>query len=258
MAGVDRRRRRLRAVRHQPDVALVGGRQVPDAREVSFTASDGVRVYADTYIAHRRAAPFIILFHQGGGDARGEYGPIIPWLIDSGFNVMAVDQRLGGDRFGGTNRTQAGTGDQEYSYCEAYPDVEAALRYVKESFDAEPVVWGSSYSATLAMRLAAEHPGDVAAVLAFSPAGGEPMKGCEPGDYLDELSVPLLIFRPAKEMELPHVREQAEAFRRHGIEVFVPQFGVHGSSMLVPERVEGPVEEARARVLKFLRGISGN
>lgn len=50
--------------------------------EVSFEATDGVTVYGDVYMADGipKSAPLILLFHQGGGDARGEYMPLVSRL----------------------------------------------------------------------------------------------------------------------------------------------------------------------------------
>ncbi|HJQ39309.1 MAG TPA: alpha/beta fold hydrolase [Thermoanaerobaculia bacterium] len=197
----------------------------------------------------------VLLFHQGGGDVRGEYGPLIPWLLESGFDVVAVDQRLGGDRFGGTNRTAARVAEKQYSYCDAYHDVEAALDFSRKTFGVKPIVWGSSYSAALVIKLAASRPNDVAGVLAFSPAGGEPMQGCDVSAYAADVKAPLLVLRQRREMEIPWIQAQNELLKTTGISVYVPPNGTHGSSMLVPERVEGPVDEARQTVLRFLESV---
>jgi dienelactone hydrolase len=140
------------------------------------------------------------------------------------------------------------------SYCDVYPDLEVALRFVRrEGFTGKIVAWGSSYTATLAIRLGADHGDEVAAVVAFSPAGGEPMAGCEPGPLVTRLKVPLLVLRPPAEMELDHVRDLADSLARYGHALFVPERGVHGSSMLVAERVGGSVEGTWDRLLHFLR-----
>jgi pimeloyl-ACP methyl ester carboxylesterase len=223
-------------------------------REVQFTTADTVRVTADLHVGPGpRTGPMLLLFHQGGASARGEYGPIIPRLLSAGYHVLAVDQRSGGDRFDGVNRTMRDLRSRTSSYCDVYADLEAALRFVRrEGFTGKIVAWGSSYSATLAIRLGADHGDEVAAVVAFSPAGGEPMAGCQPGPMLTRLKVPLLVLRPPAEMELAHVRELAESLARHGHQLFVPERGVHGSSMLVAERVGGPVEATWDHVLRFL------
>lgn len=251
-------RRRIPWVRFALVMTVIPGvmaTQGTSPREVQFRTADTVRVTADLHVGPGpRTAPMLLLFHQGGASARGEYGPIIPRLLAAGYHVLAVDQRSGGDRFDGVNRTMRGLGRSSSSYCEVYHDLEAALRFVRrEGFTGKIVAWGSSYSATLAIRLGADHGDEVAAVVAFSPAGGEPMAGCQPGPMLTRLKVPLLVLRPPAEMELDHVRDFADSLARHGHALFVPEHGVHGSSMLVAERVGAPVEATWDRLLHFLR-----
>ncbi len=231
-----------------------------EAREVRFEASDGVSVFADIYLAENQDndAPLILLFHQGGGDARGEYGPLVGRLNDAGYHALAVDQRSGGDRFGQKNRTASAFGDQEISYCDAYPDLEAALRYADEyGFNGPRVAWGSSYSAALVIKLAAEHADDIDVVLAFSPASGDAMAGCRPDQYSANVSQPLLALRPIGEMEVPSVPPQLQAFRDQGHQTYVADPGVHGSSMLNAERVGADTGETWDVVLGFIeRGLA--
>lgn len=224
------------------------------AEPITLETSDGITVYGDLYRANRdTSAPVILLFHQGGGDARGEYGPIVQRLVTAGYHALAVDQRKGGDRFGETNRTVKGLSDTEYGYCDAYPDLEAALVKVRElGFNGSIVAWGSSYSAALVFRLAAENPDDIAAVLAFSPASGGPLADCAPGLYSADLEMPVLALRPMSEMDVPSVPPQLERFRNDGHAVYVADPGVHGSSMLVPERVGADTEETWSVVMAFL------
>ena len=225
------------------------------SKEVTFKTEDNVQIYADIYESPQgKEAPLILLFHQGMGDARGEYGSyIVPRLVEKGFNVIAVDQRTGGDWFKGTNRTVAGLRGKEYHFCDAYPDVKAALEYAKKSgFKGKRFAWGSSYSATLVLRLAGEYPKDLTGVLAFSPAGGEPMRGCQPADYVAAVKLPVLVLRPASEMMTEISKQQFEIFKKYKFETYVAANGVHGSSMLNPERVTGGVEDHWKRVFDFL------
>lgn len=228
------------------------------AREVSFEAADGLRVFGDLYeCAKDRHAPILLLFHQAGGDARGEYGPIAPRLVEAGYHVLAVDQRVGGNRFGGTNRTMAGVEAKDLGYCDAYPDLEAALAWAAaEGFDGPRVAWGSSYSAALVLRLAAAHGDELAGVLAFSTALGEPMKGCDPGESAPRVTIPVLALRPSNEAKAGYVREQVASFEKLGFRTFTAEHGAHGSSMLVASRVDGDVEPTWREVLGFLAGLS--
>ncbi len=232
------------------------GAQAPPS-EVRLETSDGVTVFGDVYrTSVASELGFLLLFHQGGGDARGEYGPLVPRLLEAGFDVLAIDQRRGGTRFDGENRTLAGIGDTEYGYCDVLPDLEAALDHVRSlEPNGRPVLWGSSYSGALVIQLAARRPDEVAGVIAFSPASGEPMDGCRPEGWSQELAVPLLVLRPASEAEIPSVADQLDTFRTQDHQTWVADPGVHGSSMLNPDRVEGDVEPTWTVVLTFLETL---
>jgi dienelactone hydrolase len=147
--------------------ALSGAAQQADAVPVTFAATDGVTVHADFSSEAGARRPLILLFHQAGAN-RHEYDPIAPRLNDAGFDTLAVDQRAGGSAFGYKNETAEGVGD-DAGYQAAYQDMEAALAWAKAQGARQIVVLGSSYSSSLVFVLAADHPGDVTAVLAFSP-----------------------------------------------------------------------------------------
>jgi pimeloyl-ACP methyl ester carboxylesterase len=227
-------------------------------REVRFDAPDGAKLHADIHPgAAGPGAPVLLLFHQGGGDARGEYAPIIPQLLTHGFNVVAVDLRGGGDRFGTPNRTVDNWKGQKVTYCDEYADVHAALRYLDTTeLTGKRVLWGSSYTGALVIRLAAEHPSAVAGVIAFSPAARGPMESCRPELYVDRITVPLLVVRAKAEVAALVDDLQRLVERRGGtFHVAVP--GAHGSSALVSSRVGDNVEETWSVVWRFLEQTSG-
>ena len=232
----------------------------PASKEVTFKAKDGVTLYGDVFLSKKgKEAPLIMLFHQAGGDARGEYGPIVPRLLEQGWNVLEVDQRSGGSRFGNVNRTVAALEGKQYSYCDAYQDLEAALQYAKYAgFAGKRFAWGSSYSAALVIQLGAKHPKDLAGVLAFSPATGGPMADCKPEQFVPNLKIPVLALRPASEAKLKSVQHQIGLFHDHGIRTYVADPGVHGSSMLVPERVGSETGKTWNVVLQFIRSVLDN
>lgn len=223
-----------------------------DAQEVEFGATDGAVVFGTWHLTSSEPSAVIIALHQGGASGEGEYGPIIPRLLETGQNVLTVDLRAGGDLFGGLNRTVQARG-VESEYCEAQSDIEGALAFVRRTVPGVPVIlWGSSYSGALALRVAAEHPAGVAAVLAFSPASGPPMASCRAEDVASMVKVPVLVVRPRSETEREPVVEQLEIFRRAGHHIYVADPGTHGSSTLVTERVGAPATAAWDRVLRFL------
>ena len=235
-----------------PFVAMAGG-------EVTFETADGVQIFADVHeAASGRSAPIVVLLHQARGNGRGEYVTLAPELNALDVNLLVVDLRNGGDGFDNVNRTVAALETSDYGYCDAEPDVAAAAEYVRaEGFDGPLFVWGSSYSAALAIRYAAKHPGDVAGYLAFSPASGEPMAECMPEDGAENANAGI-VFRPEREMELEHVAAQFEVLKGKGATTVIVPNGVHGSSMLVDERTEHDMSAYRAQAFEFIRSVAAD
>jgi pimeloyl-ACP methyl ester carboxylesterase len=140
-------------------------------KSIDFPTSGGFAARADVYDSANPAATWILLFHQAGW-SRGEYREIAPKLVDKGYRVMAVDQRSGRAVNGVRNETHRRAVQEKLGtdYLDAYGDLQAALTHVRTKLGAKRVVvWGSSYSASLVLRLAAEHPSEVSAVVSFSP-----------------------------------------------------------------------------------------
>ena len=225
---------------------------------MSFVTADNIVVYGDLFEVDKSNTT-ILLFHQAGANALSEYGSIIPHLIEMGYNVMAIDQRSGGQRFGGYNRTVAELPTSRFGYCDVYPDLIGSINYLKEhNYSGKKIVWGSSYSAALVIKLASDHPEEIAAVLAFSPASGEPMNDCKPEQYFGALPMPVLILRPQREADIESVKYQLELAKSQGHQTYVANPGTHGSSMLVKQRVGGDVSATWEVVADFLERISTN
>ena len=224
-------------------------------KQVTLTASDGVKVYADFYPATSNSQPYIVLFHQAGSN-RAEYAPIAPRLVKLGFNCLAIDQRSGGDLWGQQNETVARVGHNG-KYPDALKDLEAALAWARSSGNRGKVlVWGSSYSAALVFLLAAEHQQEVAGVLAFSP-----------GEYLDapdavrdaaaEISVPIFVTSAKDRQEIAAAKSILAVAPAQQKTQFVPHIaGVHGSSTLREDRNRGGESENWQAVEEFLDNFS--
>lgn len=210
----------------------------------------------------------ILAFHQAGASS-AEYLPIAPELVALGYDVLAIDQRVGGNAFSGENKYAAeyakvwrkkasttsptkATGKLAKSrlqkakgppYLEAWPDLVAALDWAQAQKYRDVVLWGSSYSAALVIKLGAARP-HVRAVLAFSPGeylkrgiGGGPAVVTQAASVYPRFrdSPPVLVVTPPKERE--RVQRIVSALGRKG-STFFPAGGVHGSSTLVLSRCE--------------------
>ena len=236
----------------EQEVTVIPEKEEQPTTEISFQTPDGITIIGDQY-GNNKEAVTILLFHQAGSNARGEYGTIIPRLVNAGYTVFAFDQRSGGQQFGSFNRTIVDIDHNKYGYCDVYPDLNSALDFViNQGYSGKKIIWGSSYSAALVIQLANKRPEDVTAVLAFSPASGKALDSCNPDQFVEGLKAPLLALRPANEMEYEKVKVQLEMIKGFGHETFVAKNGVHGSSMLVEARTESDVSEIWDVVLAFL------
>jgi len=218
---------------------------------VELRAADGVVVHGLLHAAAAdRSAPIILLFHQAASNA-AEYQPIAPRLAALGYHALAIDQRSGGRRFGRDNRTVQAKG-KSTAFGPAYRDLTAALAWARERGHERVIVWGSSYSAALVFRLAAEHPDELAAVLAFSP--GEYMGGKSTvARWAREVTVPVFVTSAPKEAEAAAAIALAvgEKAQQH-----VPAKGVHGSSILRPDRNPTGHQAVWTAVEAFLRRVT--
>jgi dienelactone hydrolase len=202
-----------------------------DRTEIEFPSDDGLIVTADLYQAHGTpGTPFIVLFHQAGS-SRGEYRTIAPRLNELGFNAMAIDQRSGKAYGGVRNETtrRARKAGKPRRYKDATPDLRAAIAYAKENSPDSPIIiWGSSYSSSLVLKLAAE-PGLADGVLAFSP--GEYFGGSWIRDTADDITIPTFITSAKNETS-----KWRKIFNAVGTDKKVgfkpPIQGRHGSSAL--------------------------
>lgn len=238
-----------------------GGASPAPAAEVAtvVTAADGTAVHVYEYRPSSRSRGLpLLMFHQAGGDARGELGPIARRLAAEGRRVFTADLRSGGSRFGGTNLTAAGYKGPQQGYCHVYPDLEAALDHVRKKTGKRAIVAGSSYSGALVVQLAARRSNHVAGFVSFSPAGGPAMAPCEPEPHLASLRVPGLAVRNrTSQPPPPWMAESNRRWRAAGVPVMEIEAEGHGASLLLPERTKGDVDSIWRAFRAFLARVDG-
>lgn len=223
---------------------------------VQFKSSDGVAIFGTYYAAASSSRPVILLFHQAGSN-HFEYAPIAPKLVAAGFSCLAIDQRWGGEMWGHTNETVKKLGHTETAVdqvTDLEADLDAALAWARTHNPHHKfILWGSSYSASLVFVVAAQHPDEVAGILAFSP-----------GEYFD--SHPTMIEDAAMKVRVPvfvtsendtdQLRQATKIFdavsSRDKVH-YKAQFAVHGSSTLRTDRDAKGAAANWAAVMKFLK-----
>ena len=143
-----------------------------DPETLTFTSLDGLTVTASPYIAHKTTTrPFILLFHQAEW-SRGEYRETAPRLNKLGYNCLAVDLRAGEEVLGVENLTAGRAREMgaKTRFVDAMQDMVAAIEFVEKSYrPPNLILMGSSYSASLALKVGARYPQQVDGVIAFSP-----------------------------------------------------------------------------------------
>lgn len=208
-----------------------GGEATPKTtagKSVTITASDGMKVNASFVKGGDKGV--VLMFHQAGSNLH-EYNPIAPRIAERGWDCLQVDQRAGGEMWGEKNAT-ASTSEGE-DYIGAYPDLVAALKWAEDQGYKRIVAWGSSYSASLVLRLASEH-GSVDAVVSFSPGEYFDEKGLVAG-WNAKVEVPCFFAATSEELiadVFAIVDTKPKTPGREQDIVFGTKDGVHGSSAL--------------------------
>ncbi len=181
---------------------------------ISFPSIDGLQITADTHIEHPdKKIPFVVLFHQAHWSRRGEQQEIAPKLNQLGFNCMAVDLRSGKEVNGVVNVTmpRAKAENKGTTYVDALQDMEAGLKYARNHYAEDKVIaWGSSYSAALVLKIAADRPELVDGALTFAP-----------GEYFKRLGKPRTwVQDSAKKIKIPAFITSARREKKPWSDIF--------------------------------------
>jgi alpha-beta hydrolase superfamily lysophospholipase len=220
-------------------------------QDLTLKTEDGVTVFGKLYSAEHPKA-IILLFHQAGSNS-AEYAPIAPKLVDMGFSALAIDQRAGGNMFDHVNQTIKHLGHAT-DYLDAQKDLDAAFAYAKQQ-NLPIVIWGSSYSSSLVFLLAARHPGEIKALLSFSPGEYLGQDGMvQAAAAKDDL--PIFVTEAKDKEEIakatPIFTASPAAFKVQ----FIPAVaGVHGSSTLRADRNAKGMAENWQAVTTFLNKV---
>ncbi len=217
-------------------------------KTVTFDSEDGLQMTADQYHI-KLNKPVIILCHQAGW-SRGEYKEIAVTLNELGFNCIALDQRSGGSVNGISNQTAANARAEGkgQTFLDAEQDIRAAITKYAAEYNQNVILWGSSYSSSLALKVAAEND-KVDKVLSFSP--GEYLPGVSVANTVKVLDKPA--FLTSSKSEAGQTKAIFDNIKSTDKTQFVPNgAGRHGSSALWTS--EGDNAEYWVAVKAFLAG----
>ncbi len=128
--------------------------------EVKLKTSDGWTIVGDLYQPSSKTQGAIVLLHQRNGTA-ADWQPLATALQQSGFTVLAIDQR-------GAGRSTQGSGQTgDNAPWQTEEDIAAAVASFPKLL---PIgLAGASYGANNALIYAASHPKQVKALVLLSP-----------------------------------------------------------------------------------------
>lgn len=167
---------------------------------VTFPSKDGLEITAKLYEINK-SAPVILLCHQARF-SKFEYEGIAQRLNSLGFNCVATDQRSGGPIANQVNETtiRAKKAGKPIGFLDAEQDMVAAIDWVHQRYQKPVTLWGSSYSSTLALYIAAKNE-KVGSVVSFSPGNYFADKKGSLIDLLEDFKKPMFVTSSKYEAE---------------------------------------------------------
>jgi pimeloyl-ACP methyl ester carboxylesterase len=225
---------------------------VQNPETVEFSSTDGIIISAHIYEISKDA-PVILLCHQARYN-KYEYTDIAPKLNAMGFNCVAIDQRSGGELRGHENITHNHAVKQHKptKYLDAEQDILAAIDFVYKRYKKPFTLWGSSYSSTLALYIAAKN-NKISSVVSFSPGNYFAKQKGSLIEILDNFDKP--VFVTSSKKEAPGITKLIRKMDLNDKQIqFIPSGeGYHGSKALWEGQKGG--EEYWQAITKFLIGI---
>jgi dienelactone hydrolase len=219
---------------------------------ITFPSKDGLTITADEYINEDTMA-YMILCHQAGF-SRGEYSETAARFQKFGYNCLAIDARSGKEANGIKNETATLAQKKKKStdYLDAEQDILAAIDYAYKKSKKKVILVGSSYSASLVLKIATSND-KVKAVLAFSPGEyfGDKLNLKETIKTLDKP-----VFATSSKQEASDLSALMKVIKSSNKTQFTPSgAGDHGSKALWKE-TNSNYHEYWMALLMFMRGIS--
>ena len=210
-------------------------------KKIRIQAPDGVTIFGNLYHNNNKKE-VILLCHQARFN-KFEYDEIAPRLRDLGYNVLAIDQRSGGTMGDMYNETSSDA-ISKYKrkkvipdsliledYVKAEVDIIAATNYLNQIYKKPIILWGSSYSSTLALYQALYNE-KIKASISFSPGNYMAAYKGDLKEALTSLNKPMFV--TSSKNEAQELKELISGMTLSENQVqFVPSGkGQHGSKAL--------------------------
>ncbi|MDG5491988.1 lysophospholipase [Psychroserpens sp. SPM9] len=221
-------------------------------KTVEFVASDGLIINGNLYEVDKQK-PIVLLCHQAGYN-RIEYADIAPRLNALGYNCLAIDLRSGGTFAGEPNTTNQRAIEQGLNseMIDAQQDVTAAVAFLNQLYKQKVIVWGSSFSSSLALLESRNNP-KIKAIIGFSPGDYFGDKAPSLATVFSKIDIPFWVSSSKQEAEVLKTLIGDLKLKKKQ-QQFIPESnGFHGSRALWTG--QKGAEDYWASVIEFLREL---
>ncbi|MFT5646082.1 MAG: dienelactone hydrolase [Aureispira sp.] len=224
---------------------------------VQFHSLDSLLIDANYYAASP-TAPSILLCHQARWN-KYEYDSIAVVLQKKGYNCLATDQRSGGvmtlDGIQPINATykRAIAAGLPTEYLDAEQDILAAINYLHHKTQGPIIIWGSSYSSTLALYNGLNND-KVAAVISFSPGNYFSDQKGSLIPLIAASTTPFFITSSKKEAKDIKALIQNKVLSKQQVQFIPTADGFHGSRALWASKTGN--EEYWTAIMSFLESLN--
>lgn len=162
-----------------------------------------------------------------------EYADIAPKLNEMGYNCFAVDLRSGGPFAGKPNATNVRATEKglKPEMIDAQQDIAAAIDFLYKKYNQNVIVWGSSFSSSLALLESVNNP-KVKATIGFSP--GDYFSDAAPSlaTVFSKIGKPYLVTSSKQEAEVLNVLIGSSKLKENQQQFIPKSDGFHGSRAL--------------------------
>jgi dienelactone hydrolase len=219
-------------------------------KKIEFPSRDGIVITANLFFLSD-TLPYMILCHQAGS-SRAEYDETGNRFSKFMYNCLAIDLRSGNEYHSTKNETAARAKEKNKptGFLDSEQDILAAIDYVFAKSKKKVVLVGSSYSASLVLKIAMKDQ-RVKAVMAFSP-----------GEYFGKSynlkenlkSIPVPVFTASSKEEGPALTKLMADVKDDKKQQFTPASkGDHGAKALGKENQNA--HEYWLAILMFMRQV---
>jgi dienelactone hydrolase len=219
-------------------------------KKIVFPSKDGLEITANLFFLSD-TLPYMILCHQADY-SRAEYDETANKFCKFMYNCLAIDLRSGDEINGVKNETAARAKEKNKpaGFLDSEQDILAAIDYAFGKSKKKVILVGSSYSASLVMKIGAKDE-RIKAVIAFSP--GEYFgKAYSLKENLKNIPVPLFV--ASSKDEGPTLLKLMEGIQSPKKQLFTPASkGAHGARALWKENQNA--HEYWLAILMFMRSV---